>query len=74
MQNDAEPNQLTVTTSPEGGFMFMVGMPGFDLTNSSYKIFNISLYQEYYSPIFQRINMTSIALAPCTVDHFAFNS
>lgn len=49
--NDVEPNELKVTTSPDGGFMFMVGMPGFDLTNNSYKVFNISLFQEYYSPV-----------------------
>jgi hypothetical protein len=56
--------------SPDGGFMFMVGMPGFDLTNSSYRVFNITLYQEYYSPIFQPINMTAVPMVPCTVSHF----
>ena len=44
-ENQADPGSLTLTTSPEGGFMFMIGMPGFDVTNSSYKVFDISLYQ-----------------------------
>ena len=60
--------------SPEGGFMFMVGMPGFDLSNSSYQVFNFSLYQEYFNPVLKLVNRTRYTMVPCTAEHLAFNT
>lgn len=58
--------------SPDGGFMFGINLFGFDLT-SPLKMFDIKLYQESYSPIFNLINRTDVPLVPCSLSHFSFN-
>jgi hypothetical protein len=74
VQIDTEPSPMSVVTSVEGGFMFAVALVGFSLTDPSITYFDISLYQNYYSPLFQTINTTKVPLVACTPDHFAFNS
>jgi hypothetical protein len=53
--------------------MFGVSLFGFDLTAPG-KIFDIKLYQEYYTPIFNLLNRTEVPLVPCSESHFNFNS
>ena len=45
----------------------MVGMPGYDLNNDTYKVINVTLYQEYFSPVLKIINSTGYKMVPCTV-------
>jgi hypothetical protein len=65
---------MSVVTSVEGGFMFAVALSGYSLTDPSVTYFDISLYQNYFSPLYNIINSTRVPLVACTPDHFAFNS
>lgn len=71
---EAQPPSLRIKTSPKSGYMFAISLPGFDLSNTTFRLFNITLYQSYYGFGFSQINSTRIPLQPCTKDHFAFGS
>lgn len=60
-----EPSPLTVTTSPEGGFMFAVTIWGVNLTES-YKFFDVDIVQETYKGINNRVSSNTIKMVPCT--------
>jgi hypothetical protein len=66
-----EPLPLTVTTSPEGGFMFAVTIWGVNLTES-YKYFDVDIVQETYKGINNRVSSNTIKMVPCTPEHFSF--
>lgn len=70
--HEIDPQLLEVTASPEGGFMFGIGLFELDIT-SPIKAFSISLWQESFTPVYNLINRTEIPLLPCTEDHFNFN-
>ena len=42
--NDIDPPPLTVTTSPDNNFMFSILLYGFDLTDPTFRLFNITLW------------------------------
>ena len=58
---------------PSGGFALGVGIFGLDVTATTNRPFNITMYQDYYSPIFKPINSTEIPLVGCTKEHINFN-
>ena len=68
--NDIEPPSLKVTTNPDNNFMFSILLYGFDLTNPALRLFNITLWQYFYSPGFVLINQTQVPLVVCTTQHF----
>lgn len=72
--NEVDPPPLKVVTSPNNDFMFSIMLYGFDLTNPAFRLFNVTLWQNFYSPGFVPINQTQVPLAACTLQHFAFNS
>ncbi len=52
--------------------MFSVNLFSFNLTSSN-RLFDITLNQDYYSPIKNFINTTFIPLVPCTIQHYNFS-
>lgn len=46
--------------------MFAIGVYGLDLNSPSVTYFDVSLYQGFYTPIFNPINETKIPLEKCT--------
>lgn len=71
---EVEPTPIKVVASPQGGFMFSVGIFEMNLSNPMVTFFNISLTQDYYSPVFNIINQTNIPLVQCTPAHYNFSS
>lgn len=53
--------------------MFAVGVYGLNLNLPNTTYFNVTLTQQYYSPVFQLINESAIPLEQCTSAHFNFN-
>ncbi len=53
--------------------MFAIGMYTINLNDPTRTFFNISLQQNYYSPLFNLINRTQVPLVQCTANHFNFN-
>ena len=68
------PGEITVKTSPEGGFMFGIYLFGLNLNDPNITYFNIELRQQHMVPILSPINSTVVPLVACTADHFKFNS
>lgn len=52
--------------------MFAITLFGFDLSNTTYKLFNITLWQSFYGPGYSFLNETMIPLTPCTPEHLDF--
>ena len=46
--------------------MFAIGVYGLDLNSPSVTYFDVSLYQSFYTPLFNVINETKIPLVKCT--------
>jgi hypothetical protein len=63
---EVNPSPIKVITSPKGGFMFAVGLFNINLNDPTVTYFNITLFQNYYSPLWQVINYTQVPLVPCT--------
>jgi hypothetical protein len=53
--------------------MFGIFIFGLNLTNTTARWFDISLTQDYYSPVLNVINSTNIPLSPCTDSHFSMD-
>jgi hypothetical protein len=54
--------------------MFAFQMFDLDLNDPDVTYFDITLYQLYYSPLWQVINYTQVPLVQCTSEHFNFNA
>lgn len=72
-EHEAEPSELTVTTSPEGGFMFGVFINGLNLSQPTGRLFDITLQQMYYSTGYVLASTTQVPLVQCSEEHFAFS-
>lgn len=57
---------------PRGGFIFLVGVIGFNLNDPNTTYFDIKLTQKFYKTLFYPINSTNVPLEVCTPEHFAF--
>lgn len=53
--------------------MFVVGMPGFNLSDTTKRYFNVTLAQNKYEPNFQNPKQTVIPMVSCTPQHFSHN-
>ncbi len=62
---------LNIEFKAKSSFMFAVGIFGFNLNDPNTTYFNISMRQNYLSPLFQTISSTEIPLLPCSIDHFS---
>ena len=69
----SDPKVLSFKTNPDGGFMFAILPQSFSLTSSSERAFDVAMQYNFYSPVLQRINRTSITMLPCTPEHFNFS-
>ena len=70
---EADPSEVSFKAGKAGGFMFEIYMGGVNLSNSSFRAFDVNLYEATYTPYFKEVNRTSIPLSQCTRDHFDFN-
>ena len=66
IQFEVDPSPIKVITSPNGGFMFAVAIFGLNLNDPAVTYFNISLFQNFYGPLWQVINYTQVPLVQCT--------
>lgn len=73
-QIDTEPVPLSINFTKGSEFMFGIGILGLDLNDPNIKYFDISLRQNYFTPLFRTINSTVIPLVACTPDHFNHDS
>lgn len=55
---ETDPSPIRFTASPNGGFMFSVALFGKNLSDPDVTYFKISLFQNYYSPLWDLINST----------------
>ena len=53
--------------------MFAVLLHGFNLSDPTWRFYDIVMYQEQYSPVYQPLNITQIPLVTCTREHFNFS-
>jgi hypothetical protein len=70
---DVEPLPLTIEFQKGSDFMFGVGIMGLNLNDPNVQYFNVTLKQNYYSPLLKPINSTVVPLVQCTPDHFSYS-
>lgn len=63
---DTEPVPLSINFKKGADFMFGIGIMGLDLNDPNIKYFDISLRQNYFTPLFRTINSTVVPLVACT--------
>ena len=63
---DTEPVPLSINFKKGADFMFGIGILGLDLNDPNIKYFDISLRQNYFTPLFRTINSTVVPLVACT--------
>ena len=54
--------------------MFAIFISGIDFTDTSQRIFDVSLLQQAATPLDATVVSTEIQMELCTRDHFAFNA
>ena len=63
---ESDPQSVKVSASKNGRFMFAIGIYGLDLNSPNVTYFDVSLFQSFYTPIFNVINETKVPLVQCT--------
>lgn len=66
VNSEIDPVPIKLVTSPKGGFMFAISVLGFNLNDPVTKYFNVTLRQNFFTPIYYEINSTAIPLIQCT--------
>lgn len=63
---EAIPSPTDFINSVDGGYGYGFYMMGVNFSDTSKKIFDVTLTQATYTPIMKKINSTSIPLVKCT--------
>jgi hypothetical protein len=64
---ETDPSAVKVSTSAKGRFMFAIGVYGLDLNSPAITYFDVSLFQSFYTPLFNVINETKVPLVKCSL-------
>ena len=63
---ESDPSEMTVKTSPEGGFMFSIYLFGVDLSSTTNRMFDVAVNWQLYVPLMSMVNQTTLTMVPCT--------
>ena len=69
---EVNPSEMTLKTQPAGGFLFLVDLLGFNMSDT-HRLFDFTLRQESFTTGYVLQNSTEIPMVACTEEHFGFN-
>ena len=61
---------MSFETNPINSMMFAISVYGFDITTSTSRLFNVTLWQYFYGPGYTVLNKTQVPLEPCRPGNF----